>query len=253
MLNPEDIIKLRKQHDVIYNTRINNTNFVWRLLAPIEYDRIIKIAKDQFQIDDLVCQDCVIDPVINWLTESVPAGWASTLAPLILDESGIISPAVNEELYIGYKALLETDLVQQAQIVINTAFPEYTLEKIETWNVARLWKMATKAMWKLKLLNRIHNEAKLENGYIIPDLSLDLVFGGNKQKESKQQEAQRLRLDGIDPMEALVPLPRFDRNFIQFPYIYGWEDFIYGPEWENPSVNEEMLDAARILERSSLR
>lgn len=243
-LTREDILKLKNKYELLYLTWINEAPFVWKLLTRKEYGKISIIAENDLQKDDLICQHAVVYPKLDWFSEGIPGGWAKTLAPVILQESGFADLEQNPILFEYYRNEIKSDFVQQAEIIINTAFPEFGLESIQKWNAARLWKYLAKAEWKLALINQVHTQSVLnQQGMNVPALNLGISFNKEEaQKEAnKKEQAERLRSQGIDPMLALINPKDIkpDRNYIQFPFIYGGKDFINGSQWE--SSNEEIF------------
>lgn len=256
----EDIITLKKEHGLIYTTEIAGEVFLWRPLTREENANIESLADSEADRDDMVCQAVVIWPKINWSDENIPGGFAPTLAPIILAESGFSDPEQNPIMFEHFQKEVQTNFLTKCEVIINTAFPEYSIETIRGWAAARTWEYLALAQYKLALLNKVHTEAVITKNGQIPALNLGISFNQDKAQTDPAKQVKELLEAGLDPMMELVKPEdvKPDKNYVQWPLIYGYEDFILGPEWENPTRGNEiegMLDAARrqLLERSPIR
>lgn len=82
----------KKQYGInnIYHTKILEKHFLFRTINRAEYEQIASLALDSLTNEELICKTCVLWP-INYdyaMIGKEPAGYPSTLAQIIMENSG---------------------------------------------------------------------------------------------------------------------------------------------------------------------
>lgn len=140
-----------EQYDVIHHVKIDDENFVFRILGRHEYKKIINTpGLTQMDMEDMICDTCLLYPNDYDFDES-PAGLPSELTEMILQNSFLDGVESTLRLLDHYKEEMD-ELENQMMCIISEAFPSYTLDEIESWNNLKFCKMFSRAEWKFNNL-----------------------------------------------------------------------------------------------------
>lgn len=145
----------------VFFTTINDNEFIYRLLSNKEYLELKDKAETPGQLEELICQRCVLDPIVEW-DDEIFAGYPSSLALDILEQSLLVSDKDNpvdigELIQTNYE-YVSTSLSEQIPLVIKKSFPEYTLEEIELMPMVRQIKLFNQSRWIIETLTGINLE-----------------------------------------------------------------------------------------------
>lgn len=155
-IDVDEIIKeWKKQYGYIYICELNDVNFIYRLLSNQEHNDIKNKTETNEEYEEMICQRCVLDPLVDW-DDEIYAGFSSSLAIDILEKSFLLSP-VDKPLVISdiideKYAEVEQSLEMQMPIIINFAFKEYSLKEIEEMPLPQQIDLLAKAKWALEYL-----------------------------------------------------------------------------------------------------
>lgn len=123
----------KEQYWNLYMTEVGGVDFLFREISLREY-RIARrlYDEDQTSLEEYICKKCVLEPDDFNFTDCI-AGIPTTLANLILYESGFVEDTGKLDGYIE-KYREEMNLVNNQIIcAIKEAFPELSIEEIENW------------------------------------------------------------------------------------------------------------------------
>ena len=158
-LSEDDINKIIKQwkeeYGEIYVTTIDGESFIYRLMSYKEYTDLKNISEDNFHLEELVCKEAVLDPIVDY-SDDIYAGYTSSLAIDILTQSYIIvdekeSLTFNDKIEEKYIEL-QNDTKAQIPLIIKHCFQEYTLNEIENMPIPKQLDLFNKARWMLDVL-----------------------------------------------------------------------------------------------------
>lgn len=230
------IIDSKKKYGSIFSMIVGEELFLFRLLTKKEYEIVIKsTAGDEDLKEEMVCQYAVLYPDVDFATYK--AGIPTALAPAILYESGFVSADKAYQYLYESRVNVLDNFTEQAAIVIISAFPAYTFEDIEEWDIEKILLMAARAEWKLNVID-----------------GNDFVFSREQEEEQEEQEEvdekqllkeleQKIIEQGGDPILQLhETVYKKERKFFDLPLIMG-----------NNIHREDVVDAVRksIHERIS--
>lgn len=149
----------QKEHGDIHFVVMGDIEFYFRLITRKEYQLLKRMEGNDFKVDEMVAEVCVIEPIVEDWTDEIYAGFVSTLSRVILEESLIIPKGNQSEGYIESVVSSEYDNVMnnfelQMPAIIAKAFPAYTLETIDSWPLSKQIKRYAQAIY---VLNNIDN------------------------------------------------------------------------------------------------
>lgn len=124
------------------------------MITRSEYKTMQNLYEDPLIMDEKIAELCVLDPIVEDWSEDIYAGFANTIARLILEESMIISRPGETGSYVQNRINEEYIKVQnnfekQMPAIIARAFPAYKVGEIESWPVKRQIELYAQATWVL--------------------------------------------------------------------------------------------------------
>lgn len=172
------LAKYAEEYDVIHHIRIDDEDFVYRILGRHEYKKIINTPNaTEMDMEDMICATCLLYPE-DYDFDEAPAGLPRELTESILENSFLDGPESTLRLLEHYKGEMN-ELENQMVCIISEAFPAYTLDEIESWNNLRFCKMFSRAEWKF---NNLKNAELTDVSEMIKDI-LDLQNQGYSNEE----------------------------------------------------------------------
>jgi len=221
------IIDFKKEYYSVFATSVGDKFYIWRPLTRTEYDIINKSsAGDTLLREEMICQFSVLFPKVNFSVYK--AGIPGSLAPQILEESGFGS-VYKTYSYLGHsrQAVLDS-FTAQAEIVIASAFPNYTFEEMKSWNLEQILDMVARAEWKLNVID--HKDFIFEMTQGVPQEGEEGAEPKTHEEEMKELEQQIIEQGG-DPILQLGHIYRLKNKKDYVPY-----PFIMGTSWDNEVV-----------------
>lgn len=209
-------------HKLLYIT-ICNKEFVFRTLSKSEYKKILSVAEEEHQLEDMICQVGLVYPEEYDFSIAPLAGVSKTVSPMILELSGFTDVNVVIQSFDEYRHKMNTSFEQQCQALVKSAFPEVTFEEMDDWTWDKLLSVGAKAEYILNLKGydiELASRAEDENIEQAP------------AKTDKETGAE-LRANGIDPMIYFGNEFTKKGNYVDFPLIGG-------VHWQNPEVLNEI-------------
>ena len=146
----EIIAKYSEVYDVIHHVQICEQDFVYKVLGRKEFNKILSLDISDMEKEDMICKTCMLYPE-EYDFDECEAGIPSMLCETILENSFLDGVDSTLRLITHFEEEMET-LEHQMYCIISEAFPNYTLDEIESWNNIRFCKMFTRAQWKLSNL-----------------------------------------------------------------------------------------------------
>lgn len=150
----EQINSWKKEFGEIQLTEINGIEFIFRLITYKEYETIHRLSIDDVELDERICELCVLSPVPEegWGGE-VFAGYSSSIGAIIREESLISAKASGESIQdiIEKGAIqMENNFQMQLPAIIARVFPQYKIDEIEEMTLKKQVDIYIKAQWVLK-------------------------------------------------------------------------------------------------------
>lgn len=157
----------RETYGDVFIFQLKEDYLTCRLITTREYDTLFNQYEDKFDLEEAICQLCVLDPIIDW-QDDIYAGYATSLARAILEKSMIIlDPDQPYDLLSlinkKYDDISES-LNEQMPLVIKHCFDEFTLLDIYAMPMPQQIELFVRAKWMLKNLESINLDYEDETG-----------------------------------------------------------------------------------------
>lgn len=215
------IINFKKEYYSVFATSISDNFFIWRPLTRIEYDIIIKSSMGDSSLkEEMICQFAVLHPKVNF--SLYKAGVPGALAPQIVEESGFGSVYKTYGHLNNSRQSVMASFTSQAEIVIASAFPQYSFEDMKSWNVEQLLDMVARAEWKLNVI---------DNKEFIFEMNInDKEEEGEEKtfKEEMKELEEQIIASGGDPILQLGHVYKLQnkKDYVEYPFIMGnsWDN-----------------------------
>lgn len=149
----------RETYGDVFIFQLKEDYLTCRLITTREYDTLFTQYEDKFDLEEAICQLCVLDPLVDW-QDDIYAGYATSLARAILEKSMIIlDPDQPYDLLSlinkKYDDVSES-LNEQMPLVIKHCFNEFTLLDIYAMPMPQQIELFVRAKWMLKNLESIN-------------------------------------------------------------------------------------------------
>ena len=180
----ELIAKFSEDYDVVHHVKVCGQDFIYRVLGRKEFNRILTLELSEMEKEDEICSTCLLYPQ-DFDFDDCEAGIPTLLCDTILQNSFLDGVESTIRLINHFNEELET-IEHQMYCIISEAFPNYTLDEIESWNNIRFCKMFTRAQWKLSTLRGLEMNDLTEYLETINELSeegLDMEEINNQMKD----------------------------------------------------------------------
>lgn len=118
---------------------IEGFEFLFRELSRLEYKRVLRYFDMKEEQEEYICKTCVIEPG-DFNFEDCPAGIPTSLAEIILAESGFGADTGKLATYLQKYRNEMTTFDNQVSCIIQEAFPDKSIEDIEGWPMEKtIW------------------------------------------------------------------------------------------------------------------
>lgn len=217
----ELILHFRNTYEEVYLTTLGNEDFIWRTLTRKEYFEITEFADNDYDAYERICNKAVLYPVVNFAT-SGRAYLPEQLAPQILDESGYGRYRKEQGLLTVFRDQMN-QFENQAEVIINRAFPYITFDEMENWTKEKLLKYVAKAEWSLHFIDQ-KNHIQLMTEEEIKEQEAEENEDNQEEEETfdLMKLAGELRQRGQDPMFVLRHLYQKEKpEYFDRPLIGG--------------------------------
>ena len=226
------------KYDNVFATQIDDEFFLYRLIGRSEYQTIYEDETfSDLEKENLIVETCLLYPE-NYDLDNCSAGIPSQLSSeilqssLISDKEEIMASLENERTRI----LLDEN--EQINCLISVAFPNFTLEEIESWTMPKTLKYYTRAEWILANIKRV--EIENYNNFLYEFEQKRLAEEKQQRQEQKEQEKNNAEekettIRGGSKKEKLTPEKLRER-----------EEFLKKfPEFANDNVLSDGIDGLK--------
>ena len=199
--NPQDAyvdltelyISLKDQYTDVFMFQVENQVFLYKQLGRKDYKDLLELEVNDFEKEEILCKACVLYPQ-DYDFEECDAGIPSQLAKAILKNSFLDSLESRELLIRVFRQEMH-ELDNQVTCLIHEAFPEYSIEEIETWDLQRTAKFLSRAEWILANLREQQAAATNQPAqtYEIEDEEEDISPIQNGVIETIEERQARLK------------------------------------------------------------
>lgn len=217
-----------------YTVEIDKTLFCFRLLTRREYQDIADENKSPLDKELEVCKLCVLYPE-KFDFETSPAGVPTKLCESILTHSYLDEDAFNE---IKDQFYQRFDDDSRLRLIIHEAFPEHSVEEIQTWDLIKTADYITRSEFVMDYIrdNKVEQEIKPpeEESY---DLDKQETYEIPEHKPEEQKEDEDMVIKWKKPKSKKQQLTREKLRELQerYPDI----------DWAHDSVAMRGIDALK--------
>lgn len=186
--------------------------YVFKQITPKEHFQARSLASTVEELEDAICQVCIVYPEHFRFAESCYPGHSKTISDEILKASYIDNDLAITDLFEEYRK--RDNFIYRCQLMVKAAFQEIAFEEIEEWTWQKLVDMTARAEEILKLRGC---------NYAI-EYDREALSNPPEEKEMHYVECAR---QGIDPMNLYAGKIIFEKPFIDLPVIAGasgWKD-----------------------------
>lgn len=242
---PRLLEEFQKEYDNIYWNTIEDMTFIYRPIGRNEYKDLLKQDMSAIEIEDIVCETCLLYPK-NFDFESCPAGIPTELFKLILKNS-FLDSIESKKLIVGYyrSEMLEFD--NQITCIISEAFPNLTIEEIESWDMAKTAKYLSRAEWKLNILRQIPIDYEVSDKLMEEEWVMQHSTSDNNTEEDQPVQAQQPKTDNSKQPKKKSPAEIAELKR-KFPEI-NW-DAEFDPSKESFDVIGGIVDTTPVALRA---
>lgn len=142
------IFDLKKEHDDIFVTTLEDQVFIFRPLTKYEYDQFLR-SQNMFETykAEKICELCVLFPREYDFYDPIYAGVPETLMQDIISKSGFADKEFVVNLLKEYRTLNQKDLDRHIENLIIAVFPQIEVEDIKGWNIYKILDYYSRAEW----------------------------------------------------------------------------------------------------------
>lgn len=182
---------LQDQYGTIYWNTIDGQIFIYRPLGRLEYRELLAQDISDIEKEDVACQACLLHPK-DFDFDNCAAGIPSQLFGQILRNS-FLDSIESKKLVMAYHRKEMEQFDNQITCIINEAFPNFDIEEIENWDMAKTAKYLSRAEWKLNVLRQIPidyemSDQLMENEWRMQHASPEVL---EQQAEQEQQVTEQ--------------------------------------------------------------
>jgi hypothetical protein len=184
----QKFLDLQEEHKYVFIYKFDDLLFIYRPLGRSEYRNLTESEDyNNFQKEEIMCEACTLWPENFDFENCQYASLPSKMAIEILKNSFLDSNDARKNITMYFrKEMLETE--NQITCIINEAFPQFDIEEIEQWGIAKTAKYLSRAEWKLKNLR----------GAPILDTSDFMAMEQAAQQQQEQQASQAEEPQEVD-------------------------------------------------------
>lgn len=135
----------------------NDMIFFFRNLTDEEYLNVYKIANSNEEIEDYICQLCLLEPKQFNFNDSDFAGFSEKISKKIIEQSILKNNEIKNE-YVTQRSDMN-DFKNQCIAIIKSQFKEFSFEELETWPISRILKYVSRAEF---IYNLTHKDNPME-------------------------------------------------------------------------------------------
>lgn len=176
---------LQEKYSSVYWNTIDGQIYIYRPLGRLEYRELISSDISDLEKEDAVCETCILHPEKLDL-DNCPAGLPSQLFNLILKNS-FLDSIESKKIVVAYHRNEMQQFDNQITCIINEAFPNFDIEEIENWDMAKTAKYLSRAEWKLNVLRQIPID------YEISDQLMEQEWNSQHSAKTDEEEVENVK------------------------------------------------------------
>lgn len=236
------IFDLNKEHETLYFDEICGQLFIYAPLSRKEYKKIISNPElNDMDKQDLICYKALLWPE-NFDFDNCLAGIPDALYLQIIQKSFLAN--VDDIVYLIDRFREESEeLDAQMTCIINEAFPNYSLEEIEAWDMIKFTKMFARSEWKLKNLRNMDlntDVAEFLQAYT-QESNEDIEPQGSTEEVPSNNESEQILPNGKKKMTPEM-LKAYREAVAKFPEIDWSKDAMFtGYETQTADITAPAL------------
>lgn len=152
------ILEWKDEYEEVYQVNLvdkekeNVHTFIFHTLGREEYKELAGDEVDPVEFQEIICHHAVLYPDDYDFSNGL-AGIAEVLSDIIIETSGLHIGQAKQILDYFREQMLIYDY--QADCIIHEAFPEYTIEEIQSWSNKKTMYYLSRAEWILKNLKGV--------------------------------------------------------------------------------------------------
>lgn len=139
-MDKQEFLQWKDKYWSLYYVEIEGYEFLFRELSRSEYKKGVRLYDDDTEeLEEYICRLCILEPE-GFDFENCIAGIPTSLANMILFESGFTEDTGKLATYMEKYEAEMTTLDNQISCIIKEAFPEKDIEEIENWPMEKtIW------------------------------------------------------------------------------------------------------------------
>lgn len=205
-------IKLLGENRNVFIQKIEDDIYIFRSIKRSEYRKIfLEEDFNDIEKEDIVCETCILYPE-NFNSDDADAGLPSKLCDLILKYSYMDSIDTQSKVMYAYRSEM-IKIANQIDCIITEAFPKFSIEEVQDWDMDQTLKYLSRAEWSLKNLRGLNIDPdyfnftpvteEIENAEDLDKKEEDVI----KKEPSKQarQKKQKLTPEKLAELKAKMP------------------------------------------------
>lgn len=170
----------------VYTVKIDDFIFIYKPLCRKLYKKLAMAENiSSLEKEELVCKECVLWP-LDFDFDDCDAGLPTKLAECILKNSYVDSLEDRQKIIYLYRQEMY-DVDNQVTCMIHEAFPEFTIEEIEDWDMQKTAEYCSRAEWILANLRGAQYSYDPFTGRSLEELQADQETIEKQQEQSIQQ------------------------------------------------------------------
>lgn len=192
----EVIEELQEQYDTIFWEKIEDNMFIYRPLKRSELKALENATdKNVFEKEEIICTCCTLYPD-DFDFSDCDAGIPTILNKSILRDSfcDSVESRIN---VINYYRQEMYEFDNQITCLINEAFPQFDIEEIEEWDIAKTSKYLSRAEWKLVNLRGANIDFSMAEQQILEN--------SKKQEQEPREGKEKMTKEKLEEIKSQYP------------------------------------------------
>lgn len=143
----------KQEYKQVFCIELNEYEFYFRLLTHEEYTTLGKISQSIEELDEFIAKCCVLDPEIEDWHSEIYAGFVTSVANAIKEESLLQEKPDGQN---NVRTIIEEErnklsrLLHQIPPTVAHVFPKYSPEDVRKLNLREQTKLYAEALWVLE-------------------------------------------------------------------------------------------------------
>ncbi|MGM0165020.1 hypothetical protein [Enterococcus sp. DIV1059_2] len=147
------IDEFKKRYYDVYFIQIYDQDFIYRIPSIEDFKKLETRFPDIYDLQEAVCREYVLDPVIEDWSENIPAGYVESLAKAIINDAGVWWDGETIKQKLENASTEISSLQILLPLTIKKAFPEYSFEELRSWSLSRQFEYYQYAKWLINVDN----------------------------------------------------------------------------------------------------